>query len=75
MDRLTGGPGNDSLNGGAGADTLTGGAGADTLTGGPGSDTLNAKDGKRDRVLCGAGKDIAKVDKKDVVKGCEKVLR
>ena len=39
--------------------------------GGPGNDTLDARNGKRETVNCGAGKR----DKRDQVKGCEKVKR
>jgi Ca2+-binding RTX toxin-like protein len=72
-DKLVGGPGNDRLSGGPGRDSLTGGTGTDTLTGGAGADTINAADGKRDVVNCGSGKDSAHVDKRDKVRGCEKV--
>ncbi|MFL5895087.1 MAG: choice-of-anchor Q domain-containing protein [Thermoleophilaceae bacterium] len=81
-DRETGGPGNDKLfgeagrdklDGGRGRDVLTGGPGADVLVGGPGNDVVNAVDRRRDTVNCGPGKDVARVDKKDKVRGCEKV--
>ncbi|MEO8687201.1 MAG: hypothetical protein ABI611_03150 [Solirubrobacteraceae bacterium] len=84
-DRLSGGAGRDTLSGGAGDDRLSGGAGDDTLTGGggrnryaggAGNDKLSAVNGKRDRVDCGAGRrDRARVDRRDRVKGCEKVIR
>jgi hypothetical protein len=39
-------------------------------------DTINARNGKNETVDCGLGKkDVATVDKKDKVKGCEKVKR
>lgn len=71
-DRLRGFGGNDTLRGGAGADCLIGGPGRDKLFGGTGKDNLSARDGKPDLVDCGPGKDVAKVDAKDKVKGCEK---
>lgn len=84
-DKLEGGPGNDTLDGGAGDDAVNGGPGKDTLkagggkntlNGGAGNDKLNAVNRKREKVLCGRGKeDTATVDKRDRVKGCEKVKR
>lgn len=75
-DKLSGGAGNDRLTGGAGNDTLAGGAGRNRYAGGAGNDKLNAVNGTRDRVDCGAGRrDSARVDRRDRVKGCEKVTR
>ena len=56
-DRLFGGPGGDTLLGGAGDDRLNGGAGADILIGGAGNDVIRARDGVRDRISCGPGRD------------------
>jgi Ca2+-binding RTX toxin-like protein len=68
--------GNDTLRGGKGNDKLTGGGGVNKYDGGPGNDTINARNGKRETVNCGAGKrDKATVDRRDRVKGCEKVSR
>lgn len=76
-DRLGGGRDADKLVGGAGNDRLRGGRGTDKLVGGGGNDRLSARDGVRDRVVCGRGKrDRAKVDRKDKVrKNCERVKR
>jgi Ca2+-binding RTX toxin-like protein len=74
-DVLIGGPGNDKLNGGKGNDTLIGNGGKDSLVGGPGNDAINARDGVRELVKCGPGKDRVKADKKDRLSGCEKKLR
>ncbi len=63
------------MRGGQGDDILAGGKGKDRLVAGPGDDTIRAQDGKADVVRCGAGKDIAVVDKKDQVSGCEKVRK
>ena len=50
-----------------GADRLTGGPGVDRLTGGVGDDWVDARDGRRDLVRCGSGRDTARVDRADVV--------
>ncbi|MEZ5100164.1 MAG: Ig-like domain-containing protein [Thermoleophilia bacterium] len=79
-DRINGGAGNDRIDAGGGDDTvsgkggdddLTGGAGRDSLAGGAGKDTLRAKDGVRDAVIGGGGRDRARVDRVDGVVGIE----
>jgi hypothetical protein len=65
----------DCLSGGKGKDKLTGGKGKDKVSGGAGNDTINVADGKRDRVNCGKGKDTVRADKKDKLRGCERVIR
>jgi Ca2+-binding RTX toxin-like protein len=45
------------------------------VSGGSGNDTIQARDGERDTIDCGSGKDTVVADKIDVVKGCEKVKR
>jgi Ca2+-binding RTX toxin-like protein len=67
--------GRDKLIGGAGNDTLDGGGGRDRVKGRRGRDKIEARDGKRDRILCGKGRDQAFVDSKDRVRGCEQVVR
>jgi Ca2+-binding RTX toxin-like protein len=74
-DRLIGGSGDDALYGGVGRDRLVGGPGSNIYRGGPGSDSINAANGTEDLVDCGAGRDTARVDRIDFVKGCEKVRR
>jgi Ca2+-binding RTX toxin-like protein len=84
-DWLSGGDGADTLRGGPGADVLLGGAGNDDIaTGsgrslsvkaGAGDDRVNAKNGKRETIDCGAGSDVARADKRDRLKGCEKRKR
>jgi len=74
-DVLLGVRGNDVLFGGPGNDVLDGGVGADRLFGAAGNDTLKARDGKRDVVDCGSGRDSAFVDRFDRVSGCERVVR
>ena len=63
-DVILGGGGKDVLMGGPGNDRITGGAGVDFLAGESGNDTLFARDGQRDRVIGGPGKDIATVDRR-----------
>jgi Ca2+-binding RTX toxin-like protein len=75
-DVLRGGKGNDKLVGGAGNDKLDGGKGKNSYNGGPGNDSIKARNGQRETVNCGPGKrDSATVDRKDRVRGCEKVKR
>lgn len=74
-DRISGGSGDDRIDGGAGDDVLMGGPGRDTIHGGPGNDRIFARDGVRDIVDCGSGDDVATVDRKDVVRDCERVAR
>src|SRR5439155_20786500 len=58
-DTLRGLGGNDTLWGLGGSDLLVGGTGRDRLYGGPGNDNLQARDGRRDAVDCGTGRDTA----------------
>lgn len=75
-DVLLGRGGDDCLAGQGGADRLRGGPGADLLVGGNGRDKIAARDGERDRIRCGGGRDVALVDAVDrVLKGCERVRR
>jgi Ca2+-binding RTX toxin-like protein len=71
-DRLTGGSrgdklmglrGKDRLNGNAGNDRVGGGAGKDVMRGAAGKDRLSARDGRRDLVDGGKGRDRAKIDR------------
>ncbi|MDX6442721.1 MAG: hypothetical protein QOE43_2450 [Gaiellaceae bacterium] len=70
-----GGLGNDTITAGNGWDLLEGGPGRDTITAGGGNDRIQARDGFRDLIDCGTGNDTAEVDRLDVVRGCEHVLR
>ena len=75
-DTLLGGPGNDRLFGGQGNDRLVGGTGLDRLYGGDGKDRLETRDGLRDTLDCGAGRDVAIADKLDVIaRNCERISR
>ena len=65
-DTLSGGPGNDTLFGGRGDDRISGGRGNNTIYGGPGNDTIHARNGHRDVIDCGPGRDVAFVDPVDL---------
>lgn len=83
-DCLIGGTGGDQLGGGRGNDRLTGGSGGDVLVdregfnafdAGRGNDYVNARNGIRELVLCGRGRDRALVDRRDRVRSCERLSR
>ena len=60
------------LYGGDGNDELVSDKGEDVLYGGDDNDLLSAKDGQRDRLYCGKGKDHYLDDKNDYVdSSCE----
>jgi Ca2+-binding RTX toxin-like protein len=78
-DRLNGGTGNDRVTAGAGNDNLIDRRGSDRFSGGSGKDVIDSRDStasdrrKRDRILCGPGKDRVLADPADIVaKDCEK---
>ncbi len=74
-DRLSGRSAQDLLFGMGRGDRLLGGSGNDRLAGGAGDDRLNALDGRVDVVDCGTGDGTAIVDRRDTVRGCERVQR
>ena len=74
-DLLEGGDGDDAVSGASGRDRITGDEGRDRLSGGTGNDRINSRDEDRDVVDCGPGRDIAFVDRRDRVRGCERVRR
>jgi Ca2+-binding RTX toxin-like protein len=71
-DKLNGEGGSDELFADAGDDRLTGGGGRDNMQGGDGKDVLLAKDGLKDTVAGGPGRDKAKRDRGlDVIRSIE----
>ena len=83
-DRLTGSADSDFMNGGSGRDLLLGKAGGDQMQGGPGrdrilggkgQDEIVSRDGSRDRVDCGRGRDRLRADGRDRARRCERVRR
>ena len=72
-DCVFGGRGRDTAKGEDGDDTISGGKGADRANGGPGDDLIKVRGAGRDKARCGAGKDVAVVDRRDRARGCEKV--
>ncbi|WP_026909446.1 calcium-binding protein [Patulibacter minatonensis] len=75
-DDLFGGYGNaqstarGTVDGGAGDDRVVGGAGVDRIRGGARNDAVTSRDGHRDRVDCGPGRDTIEADRRDVVRRC-----
>jgi Ca2+-binding RTX toxin-like protein len=74
-DRIDARGGDDRVYSFAGNDVLTGGSGIDRIEAGAGRDLARVRDGRRDIVGCGPGRDTAVVDRVDVVRGCEVVRR
>ena len=66
-DRLFGYRGDDRLEGGVGNDLLVGGNGRDVLRGGAGNDRISARDGARDSISCGTGRDVVVRDRIDAL--------
>jgi Ca2+-binding RTX toxin-like protein len=63
-----------TFNGDDGKDDIKGSDGEDSLSGGKGGDLIRSIDRAADRVECGSGFDLALVDRRDTVRGCEIVL-
>ena len=74
-DTLRGTRGKDFLCGLAGNDRVVGGGGEDVLQGGAGADVILARDGRRDLVDCGAGRDTVQADRVDRLASCERIKR
>ena len=72
---LLGTSGSDLLLGKGGGDRIRPRGGEDCVYGGRGRDRVYARGGGEDRIRCGRGRDVAFVDRKDAVKGCERVRR
>jgi Ca2+-binding RTX toxin-like protein len=73
--RLIGTGSGDQINGRAGNDRIIGRGGNDCLYGGSGADQIFARDGRRDVVDCGSGRDRVYADRVDRLRGCEIVHR
>jgi hypothetical protein len=66
----------DQICGRRGADTINPGEGNDRVAAGAGPDVINARDGYRDVISCGLGRDLVITDRKDkVARDCERVRR
>jgi uncharacterized repeat protein (TIGR01451 family) len=74
-DRVLGGAKGDEMHGDAGNDQLFPGTGRDRVWGGAGNDVISARDGSRDVIDCGAGLDRVTADRRDRLRGCERVSR
>jgi Ca2+-binding RTX toxin-like protein len=75
-DVVSGLGGDDRLFGGDGPDRIFGGPGSDTIVAGRGNDRVGVRDGERDRITCGKGRDIVLADSLDVAsRDCESVRR
>ena len=74
-DSILTGKGDDIARGGKDGDRLFDNEGSDVLRGGRGNDRFSAFDGDRDVIRCGAGEDIALIDRQDVAIECEHAFR
>jgi Ca2+-binding RTX toxin-like protein len=63
-DVIRGRGGDDVIYAGSGKDRIRPGGGKDTVSAGPGDDRISARDGKRDRIDGGRGRDRATIDRK-----------
>ena len=50
---------------------MTGGPGGDVIATGPGRDVVHARDGERDVIDCGRGRDTVFADPEDSTERCE----
>ena len=75
-DRINGNSGNDFIRGNSGNDRLAGSTGRDRIAGDSGNDRVNSRDGRRDQVSCGRGRDTVVADRFDrISRSCERVSR
>ena len=72
-DDLIGRSGDDRMFGEAGGDRIVGGGGRNQIDGGAGDDSIEARNGERDRIICGTGRDRVRADRYDRINGCETV--
>lgn len=61
-----------NIEGGSGDDAIYGGAARDFISAGGGDDLVEARDGLRDEVDCGAGRDRVDADERDRLRDCER---
>jgi Ca2+-binding RTX toxin-like protein len=74
-DAVYGGLGDDRVYGNAANDYVEGDYGHDYINTGTGSDKVAARDGYRDRIICGQGnRDKVYKDSFDITRGCERTL-
>jgi Ca2+-binding RTX toxin-like protein len=52
-----------------------GGSGKDTFDAGAGNDVVNSRDGVRETIVCGSGRDKLIADRLDIARGCESISR
>jgi Ca2+-binding RTX toxin-like protein len=75
-DEISGGGGSDTLVGNSGDDEINGGNSGDSISAGTGDDIVFARDGVRDTINCGPGRDRVTADRSDsVARNCERVAR
>jgi hypothetical protein len=74
-DRLRGTKRADLILARGGADKVRPRRGRDCVRAAKGNDRIFARDGVRDRIKCGRGRDVVFADRRDRVKGCERVKR
>lgn len=67
--------GDDRISGNAGADTIQANRGRDRVFGREGNDRIRVRDGVREVVDCGSGRDTVAADRLDVLRNCESVFR
>ncbi len=70
-DLLVGGPDNDRIFGEAGRDRIRVGSGRNFVDAGSGNDSIEARNGARDRIICGSGVDRVHADRYDLLSDCE----
>ncbi len=74
-DRIFGREGDDRISGNSGNDTIQANGGRDRVFGRKGNDVIRVRDGVRDVVDCGSGRDTVAADRLDVLRNCEQVFR
>jgi hypothetical protein len=74
-DRIVGFVGDDTIRGGEGNDRIAPGRGIDRVFSGPGNDVIESdRDGRRDVISCGAGRDAVVAERIDrIARDCERV--